>query len=208
MPVQFFMSYTAPQITEHDLQNEFVSMSEAQAHAAELEKRGLQAIRRETPEMWRKGLQDLQQALQDMPSREREDYARATQICPDLVQSESDPILFLRCENFNGKAAAMRLTHYWKIRSLIFQDRAFLPLTQTGNDALIEEDTALLRDGLIQILPSDPMGRGVIYFRRDTISSIARKNSAVRLAFLSFCRYSRNVEELTDLLLCIVSLLI
>ena len=44
------------------------------------------------------------------------EYKTAKQMAPQLVRTESQTADFLRCENMNPMAAALRITRYWKAR--------------------------------------------------------------------------------------------
>jgi hypothetical protein len=87
----------------------------------------------EGPLLRRKGLDEIKEALQCIPIRERKSYM--IERVPTLVATESNPIVFLRCEKFNATAAAQRLIKYWDAR-VIFGDRAFLPMVQTERGTL------------------------------------------------------------------------
>ena len=166
------ISYTTPQFTEDEFQKEQSSLPAAKVRSMDLEKRGLNAILRETPQIVEQGMADLEKSLEVMPDAGKLEYLQAVLRCPELVKTESDPLLFLRAELYNGRAAAIRLTKYWQLRCKVFGDRAFLPLTQTGEDALSTEDVARLRTGALQILPAstDTLGRCVLYVRRSQLN--------------------------------------
>ena len=48
--------------------------------------------------------------------------------------------------------AAKRLAMYWKYRKEIFGDRWLLPMTQTGNGALSDQDILFLRTGYTMVI--------------------------------------------------------
>jgi hypothetical protein len=93
---------------------------------------------------------------------EKEDYVKALEVAPQLVLTESDPIRFLRFTNFNVAAAAQMLVLYWKRRREVFGDRAFLPLTLTGDGALSNEDIEFIKSCELVFIPNDADGRTVV----------------------------------------------
>jgi hypothetical protein len=101
-------------------------------------------------------------ALAMIPDYEKEDYVKALEVAPKLVLTESDPMRLLRFTNFNVPAAAQSLVLYWKRRRELFGDRAFLPLTLTGDGALSDSDIDLLKTGQVAFLPNDADGRTVM----------------------------------------------
>lgn len=116
----------------------------------------------ESPEQHRAGYVALKEALEQLPQEMKAALVEAVRKCPDLVATESDPILFLRREEFNVWAAAFRLALYWKMRKECFGERAFLAITVTdGTCALSAEDISLLRTGFRVVLPDDQQGRPV-----------------------------------------------
>jgi len=78
----------------------------------------------------------LHEALKEVSVMDKIDYLTALQTVPELVLEESEPIKFLRFHDFNAVAAAQGLICYWKRRRDVFQERAFRPLTITGDGAL------------------------------------------------------------------------
>lgn len=128
----------------------------------------------ESLELFRQKYEEIQGALDMMPAEMKEEYLEAVQKCPSVVESESDPLMFLRREDFNAWAAALRLTLYWTTRKSLFGDRAFLPLTLDGTGALTGEDIDQLRAGFRAILPNDKEGRTVSLWGVDPL--IIRSN--------------------------------
>jgi hypothetical protein len=107
-------------------------------------------------------LTQLGVALSMIPGYEKEDYVKAFKVAPQLVLTESDPMRFLRFTNFNAEAAAQSIVLYWKRRHEVFGERAFLPLTLTGDGALSNDDIDLLKCGEMVFLPNDADGRTVV----------------------------------------------
>ncbi|KAL7557084.1 hypothetical protein ACA910_009908 [Epithemia clementina (nom. ined.)] len=81
-------------------------------------------------------------------------YLRAMELDSDLVQTETDPLQFVRYCHYNLWDGAKRLCVYWTERRALFgDDRAFLPLTLTGTGALTDEDLLTLHAGFPALLP-------------------------------------------------------
>lgn len=116
----------------------------------------------ETATLHRDSYAELEQALSMIPTEMKESFLKAIECCPKLVETESDPVRFLRRERFNPWAAALRLCLYWNLRSEIFGDRAYLPM-QLGETegALVPEDLKQLRAEFRAILPKDKEGHPV-----------------------------------------------
>jgi len=62
------------------------------------------------PEEWEESaevneemLQLLEEAIEQLPDRQKKEYCLARKLVPKLVQNESDPIKFLRCEKLDCK---------------------------------------------------------------------------------------------------------
>lgn len=54
-------------------------------------------------------------ALDMIPEEAKRDYVEALRLAPLLIKAESNPILFLRCEDFNPWTAAQRLVLHWYV---------------------------------------------------------------------------------------------
>lgn len=106
----------------------------------------------------------LQAALDQIPVSEKTDLLRALHVAPQLVTMESDPFRFLRHQNLHVTSAARKLVEYWKRRREIFGDRAFLPMTASGDGALTAEVIEFLTSGVQTILPKDSEGCTVMCF--------------------------------------------
>ena len=78
----------------------------------------------------------------------------ASELVPDIVAVESDPLKHLRAEDGDVRKAATRAALYWKKRRHYFgEDRWLRPMTQTeGTGALSLEDIHVLRSGYIVIV--------------------------------------------------------
>jgi hypothetical protein len=75
--------------------------------------------------------------LQEESSGVTRAFVTACRQAPQLVETESDPLLFLD-DDGSPQAAALRMAIYWSKRFLSFHNRAFLPLhdVTTGHGAL------------------------------------------------------------------------
>ena len=108
-------------------------------------------------------LQAMEDAIMQLPAEDRADYCRVKQEAPDLIEKDSNPSLYFRYEKFNTLNAARRLALYWKHRCTYFNERALLPMNQTGEGALSKKDVALLATGHWTYLPTDSEGRTVVF---------------------------------------------
>lgn len=113
----------------------------------------------------------FQDALELIPDKEKAAYLEAMKRCPKLVAQESSPTRFLRFDNWNPWSAARRHVDYWEQRHDIFQERAFLPMIQTGEGALTQDDVKLLDSGFGMLLPPDQHGRLVLCHDRARLTS-------------------------------------
>lgn len=151
----------------------------------------------ETVAMQLEGLRSLEEAMEMLPEEDRAAYIAATRCVPYLVQTESDPLRYLRFDAYNSWAAARRLASYWQRRVEFFGSRAFLPLTLSGNGALNQEDIASFHAGYFSFLPNDAKGRTVLNYdpqRRQNDSVGAR----LRLVFYVWSLICENDRSLTD----------
>jgi hypothetical protein len=94
-------SWTAPLLSEADLENEHASLSAEESYRIDSDKQGSFAILRESPEMIACAEAAVAEALQRIDGPRKVAYSEAVEICPDLVHTESDYLRFLRCENFD-----------------------------------------------------------------------------------------------------------
>lgn len=151
----------------------------------------------ETASMQLEGIRRLEEAMDLLSEEEKSGYVAATRCVPYLVQTESDPLKFLKCEAYNAWAAARRLAYYWKKRLEIFGDRAFLPLTLSGNGALNEEDIASFYAGYMSFLPNDYQGRTVLCYdpQKRNVQSIGER---MRVSFYVWSIICENERSATN----------
>lgn len=105
----------------------------------------------------------LELAIQMMEPMEKADYLEALRVAPHLVMIESNPGKFLRHSSYNAVAAAQGIVRYWKRRREVFRERAFLPMTITGDGALSQDAIDFLHGGNVAFLPCDSGGRTVLF---------------------------------------------
>ena len=102
--------------------------------------------------------------------RETKAYCEAVERDADLVQTETDPLQFVRYCGYNLYKGAKRLCLYWTERLKLFgPDRAFLPLTLTGTGALTKEDVRNLYGGYPSLLPDTKSGHKCILFDKSKL---------------------------------------
>jgi hypothetical protein len=117
------------------------------------------------------------------------EYMEALRVCPEVVETESAPLLFLRRENFNYWAAALRLVSYWKLRKEAFGADAFLPLQlklspASGTRSCFDVSQVPTLE-VLSVLPPDERGRSVVCFDASRLNDIALDMDALRR--LCFC---------------------
>ncbi|GAX21679.1 hypothetical protein FisN_29Hu119 [Fistulifera solaris] len=96
----------------------------------------------------------LNEVVMQMPVAAKTAYLEALTQCPHLVETETNPEIFLRFENFNYWSAAGRLVTYWRKRKEYFGDRAFLPMDLSGKGAMSKEDMQPIVTGCVTMLPN------------------------------------------------------
>ena len=153
----------------------------------------------EEPEMRRLAVKHLEEAIELIPEKDKVDYLRAKRECPHLFETESDPIRFLRCENFNPWSAGQRLVEYWRFRVKFFGERAFLPLDLTGDGACDANDMVLFNLGMGFSLPPNQHGRPVGFLDNLLVTEAPQgpgspnwDNLRTRTLFLVLSRLSAN----------------
>lgn len=86
-------------------------------------------------------------AIRALPESMTADYYTALYHCPLVVGTETHPSKFLRCEQGNSWAAALRLVQNWTLRRHVFGTDYWLKPTQLQGGALHPTDIHLLRTG-------------------------------------------------------------
>ena len=132
-------------------------------------------------------------------SQDSQAYMEAMQKCPDLVETETDPIQFVRCCDYDILNAAKRLCMYWTERVKLFgSQRAFLPLVLTGTGALTPEDVHTIHAGYPAILPDTTTGRKVILEDRSNWTRTASMENKLRAWFYCMCILSKDIMSQTE----------
>ena len=175
-------TFTAPIVTVEDERLELAALTDDERERLRKDVYGGEQLVTETEEMLKNGTRILCEALLAIPDEEKAAYLEALEIAPLLVERESDPVAFLRCEKYDAVSAARRLVVYWDIRKKTFgAERAFLPMTQSGAMAA---DMEYLEKALIVMLPDDEHERAVYHWDRiRCIRSVAPRDSVVRCFF-------------------------
>ncbi len=164
------LSITAPQFTSEQERHEQESILDEEHQAARRDLYGGGAATPLLPTCDASYSEDVERefrrALEELPMEDKEGYLEALERAPLLVQQESNSQLFLRAEQHQPWAAAERLVNYWELRRWLFGERAWLPLTATGDGALAPADVELLETGFCTLLPrEDVHGRGILCFQ-------------------------------------------
>jgi hypothetical protein len=172
----------APVVTLEEDQAEREALPEEERQSIRKEVYGSEVEIKETDAMAEKAVLLLQEALHEIPDVAKQAYLEALERAPLLVERESDPISFLRCEKYDAWVAAHRLVAYWEVRKKFFgPDRAFLPMTQTGAMA---EDMEYAEKALMTMLPDDDHGRPVVCWDRiRATAAVAPRASVLRCCF-------------------------
>ena len=173
-PSSFSFSYTAPAVSPEQEHAELEALTDAERKELERDLHpddaGLasvaSSIQAETPEMNARGVAMMFAAVEGMPHADKKAYEEAVRQSPELVERESDPVAFLRCERWDVRAAAKRYLSYWTIRKRLFGDQALLPMTLAGAMA---PDIPTLERGIVVLLPSDDFGRPVEFVDRSKV---------------------------------------
>ena len=99
-------SFSAPVITEEDEQVERDNLTEEERQTVydDLHGSGVHRIQ-ETEDMRAQGLVEMEQHLTSVPQEKKRDYLEAMKRCPDLVEEESNPLLFLRTDDYDAKVS-------------------------------------------------------------------------------------------------------
>ena len=181
--MSFSFSATAPIISPEQEKEERLALDDEERAALEADlhpnQNSIEAILNDSMDeaSIEKAVSLFHEALDLIPEPQKAAYIEAAAQVPELIERESNPLAFLRCEKWNAWSAAHRFVEYWKLRKYLFKDRAYLPMTLDG--ALLP-DIPTLEKGLILPLPPDDFGRPVTYVDRAKI----KKGSGVDLKSL------------------------
>lgn len=180
-------SISAPICTVEEHQQELELLSKEERREIEENVTGTARFI-ETPSMKEAGLVEFQHELDLIPTEQKEAYLEAVRRCPLLVETETSPVKFLRCEHYNAKSAALRMVRNWDMRRAAFGEKAFEPMTIDG---ALSEDVVTLKTGFFQLLQEgNEKERAIILFDRPKLThNIYNRDSAVRYVWLLWsCR--------------------
>jgi len=124
-------------------------------------------------------------------------YRTAQERSPELIQTESDLLRFFRLEKFDASRTAQRLAAYWEKRVELFDERAFFPMTQTGEGALNRSDLNALSTSYFSFLQNDTSGCSVLCYDASKLFKVSKK-ILLRLAFYLFSVAAENTLSQTD----------
>ena len=103
MPV---FSFTAPHITPEEERQERESLTPEAAQELEDDLYGLGTdFEDETEELIESAMKEVELIIDTFPDAKKKDYLEARNQVPHLIESEANPIKFLRCEKFDSKVS-------------------------------------------------------------------------------------------------------
>lgn len=94
------MSFTAPQFSPEDEQKELDALNDEEREALRQDCHGYTSIRREPREFLDTCLAQFEEALKDIPLPQKETYLQGKFQYPELLADETDPVVFLRAEDY------------------------------------------------------------------------------------------------------------
>jgi len=98
-----------------------------------------------------------------LPAEEAAEYFEAIRNAPQKIwEEECCPELFFHVEEYDVRKGDIRLTKYWRLRTLIFGSSQYASLTQTGDDALGRKELSTFGTDFLNLLPNDIHGRSVL----------------------------------------------
>ncbi|KAL7579485.1 hypothetical protein ACA910_007865 [Epithemia clementina (nom. ined.)] len=150
----------------------------------------------------------VESIIHAMPRDQTKAYLEARTRAPDITQTESDSLQFVRFCNYDAEAGARRLCYYWTQRRRLFGEiRSFLPLVLTGTGALSSDDLVNLDAGFPSLLPETSTGEKCIFFdRRKGIPGVSIE-SQLRCLFYMFQLLAQDDRTQIDGALCFIVIL-
>lgn len=200
-------SFTAPFITKEEEKAERVSLSEEEEKSVERDLFGGSSD--DEPHISdgdiSQSLEQVQIFIDSIDESDKQAYLEACSRVPELVATESDPLKFLRCCEFDVEAAAKRLIEYWKVRRDLFgEQRAFLPMTL---GQAMEADRPALEKAVVQILPDDSFGRPVLFWDRiRSNKSVIHRDEVARIHFYMLHIMTKRTSVQKNGYVCIINL--
>ena len=135
------------------------------------------------PALEKHGIADLEKTLAALPTNARTGaYKKAKNEHADIFEKETNPRFFLQRNQYKSVEAANQLVDHWQKRVELFGDKAYLPLTQTGEGALGRNEMSVLASGPFLVLENDDNGRAVLCYDGSK-SNIADYEVLRRVAF-------------------------
>jgi len=119
---------------------------------------------KETPELLETALNKLSSAIEDIPCADKQAFIQSQELFPNnrYVNDRRFRLMFLRCELFDVKRAAIRLVRYLDFVIEIFDNKKELLARPIRLSDLNPTSMKLLRSGCLQLLPvRDSAGRRV-----------------------------------------------
>jgi len=120
----------------------------------------------ETPEMLDLALEKLSLALKAIPCADKQAFLQSQKLFPNnrYVNDRNFRLMFLRCELFDARKAAMRLVKHLNFVLKVFYDKKELLGRPVRLNDLSPSSMKLLRSGCLQLLPvRDNSGRRVFF---------------------------------------------
>mmetsp|Transcript_12201 Transcript_12201/g.18722 ORF Transcript_12201/g.18722 Transcript_12201/m.18722 type:complete len:330 (-) Transcript_12201:192-1181(-) len=145
----------------------------------------------ETDKLKSNGVAELKREIDNIDHNEKEEYLEVLKHAPNLFESESNPIMFLRYHKYNPQAAARGLVEYWSLRKEIFGDDSFL-LPMTLHGAMADYGSSL-ELGIFALVPDDRFGRRVFFF--DRIKMLPEVIKLKTVLALSFYLHQKMIER-------------
>eukprot|EP00532_Pseudo-nitzschia_australis_P007373 CAMPEP_0168177332 /NCGR_PEP_ID=MMETSP0139_2-20121125/8383_1 /TAXON_ID=44445 /ORGANISM="Pseudo-nitzschia australis, Strain 10249 10 AB" /LENGTH=480 /DNA_ID=CAMNT_0008096347 /DNA_START=194 /DNA_END=1636 /DNA_ORIENTATION=- len=118
----------------------------------------------ETPKLLATALQQLSLEINNIPSSEKQAFIQNQELFPDnrYVNGRNFRLMFLRCELFDAKKAAIRLVKHLDFVLEIFDNKVELLTRPIRLEDLSPRSMKLLRTGCIQLVPvRDNSGRRI-----------------------------------------------
>ena len=194
------------------------SMSLQEREKATFDIHGVSDLIEETPELIKRSLEEfddilIQHQKSHMGTLEQQQsesaYMRALRQNPEVFQSDSFRLKFLRAEQFRVQGATNRmLRHFEEKEGLWGTDRLGQDITQDDFDA---QEIEMLKNGIIQVLPMrDRAGRAIIFHKSPAPdvppasrvsfgSSVSNIRSTYVVTFpLAPCSHDKHVNENTS----------
>lgn len=194
-------SFTAPHVTPEQEREEEASLSDEMRRKIHNDLYGFEQVQHPNPKEGRPGTADeslvgLYEAIEMLPMQQKKEYMEALKQAPNLVQTESDPIMFLRCENFNYEVrvfiyayvvhpASTKISPTHTMKHMIYfrSQAAAARLVYYWKirrkffgehraylpmtlSGALAEDRSLFETGFLAIHPKDARGRNVLFIDR------------------------------------------